>query len=82
MDRGAWWATTYGVAESGTAGQLSLTHLSFYNFDPLTVSIGVGTVVNRILNNFLHEMPFCCPAKMDSIQCTLTENACKLLLRI
>ena len=71
-----------GVAEPGTAEQLSLTHLSFYNSDPLTVSVGVGTVVNRILNNFLHDIPFCYPAKMDSIQCILTENVCKMLLRI
>lgn len=27
-------------------------------------------------------MPFCCPAKIDSIQCVLTENGCELLLRI
>lgn len=60
-------------------------NLSFYNFDPLTVLIGVGTMANKVLNNFLHGIPFCCPTRMDSMQSIpvfLPEMFGKLLLSI
>ena len=59
MDRGAWWATVYGVTKSQT--QLHLTSITSLIFSPVYDNLDVGTELLAVVHvNLLSHTNSCC----------------------